>query len=137
MSYSISSEKDKLNVEWIHKYLTNTAYWSKGRSKEAVVKTIENSLCIGVYTENNIQVGFARVVTDYAVFAWVMDVFVDKTHRGKGIGKMIVDHIVNHTELKKVQGIGLKTKDAHMLYNQYGFKTIEDPEVWMFKKNMK
>ncbi len=135
MPYTISTERELLDVDWIHAYLSNTAYWSKGRTKKEVEESIKNSFCVGVFKEDGTQIGFGRVVTDYVVFAWIMDVFVDEAYRGMGVGKMLVNFIVDHPELSQVNGMGLKTQDAHQLYHQFGFKTVDDPEIWMFKKN--
>lgn len=131
----ISMDKSKLDIPYIHKYLSEESYWAKGRSFELVEKSIENSICVGVFNANNNQIGFARIVTDYVVFAWLMDVFIDDLYRGKGIGKMLLDFIFEHSDLQKVNGIGLRTNDAHGLYETYGFEKIEHPETWMLKKN--
>lgn len=134
MAYTISTNKKDLDIDFIHAYLCHTAYWALGRSKSDVITSIENCWCIGVFDENKKQVGFARVATDYVVFAWIMDVFVTEACRGKGVGKMIVEYIVNHPLMAKVNGIGLRTKDAHGLYEQFDFKKIENPETWMLRK---
>jgi len=123
-----------MNINFIHDYLSNQSYWAKGRSIESVKKSIQNSICFGVYTEDDVQIGFARIATDYVIFAWLMDVFVDKKYRKQGVGKALIDYIVNHDELKEVNGIGLRTKDGHKLYNQFGFENISNPETWMLKK---
>ena len=132
--FYISSDKSKFDLEFIHDFLSNQAYWAKGRSMDLVVKSIENSLCFGVFTKNGKQIGFARITTDFVVFAWLMDAFIDRDYRGKGLGRFLIDTIVNHNELKHVNGIGLRTNDAHKLYRQYGFDTIPDPETWMLRK---
>ena len=98
----ISTDKSKLDIKIIHNYLCNESYWAKGRSIETVAKSIENSLCFGVYLDKN-QVGFARVVTDYAVFAWIMDVFILKEYRCNGSGKMLMNSIMNHDKLQNLQ----------------------------------
>ena len=132
--FQISTDKDKLDVNFIHQYLSKKSYWAKGRRLELVEKSIENSLCFGVYDANEVQVAFARIATDYVVFAWLMDVFVIEKHQGKGIGKLIMDAIVNHEALTKVNGIGLRTNDAHALYEKFGFEKIENAETWMLRK---
>lgn len=132
-SFHISTDKDKLDIDFIHNYLSNESYWAKGRSLELVKKSIENSLCFGAYDSNNKLVGFARIVTDYVVFAWLMDLFVDKKHKGQGVGKLLTEYIVNYNQLKAVNGIGLRTKDAHELYKRFGFEEIPNPETWMLK----
>ena len=131
----ISTEKSRLDNDLIHRYLSQKAYWAMGRSKELVLKSITNSLCFGVYNEDEEQIAFARVVTDYVVFAWIMDVFVIENYRGKGIGRQLINHIVSIPELSQVNGFGLRTNDAHSLYEKFGFGEIPDTKTWMFKKN--
>ncbi|WP_273566729.1 GNAT family N-acetyltransferase [Maribacter halichondriae] len=130
----ITSDKSKLDIAFIHDYLSNQAYWAKGRSMELVKKSIENSLCFGVFTSDEKQIGFARIATDFVVFAWLMDAFIDEEYRGKGIGKYLIETIVNHHELINVNGIGLRTNDVHELYKQFGFEEIPNPETWMLRK---
>jgi len=134
----ISNDSSGIDVEFVHRYLSEEAYWSKGRSKKEVKTSIENSLCFGLFLKNgNKQIGFARVATDYVVFAWIMDVFIDNDFRGLGYGKILVDSIVNHPKLENVNGFGLRTSDAHRLYHQFDFTEIPDPETWMYKNNKK
>jgi GNAT superfamily N-acetyltransferase len=128
--FYVSTDKSKLDLELIHRFLNKDSYWARGRSKEVVRKSIENSLCFGVFNEKD-QVGFARVVTDYAVFAWILDLFILNAFRKKGLGKLLVESIMNHTELQKLQRWGLTTEDAHGLYEQYGFKIISKPNLFM------
>ena len=94
-------------------------------------KLIDHSLCFGVYHRGGRQVGFARVVTDFAVFAWLLDVFVLQEHRGKGLGKLLMETIMSDEELKGIKRWGLNTEDAHGLYRRYGFKNTESPEIYM------
>jgi len=133
--FYISTDKDKMNMNFIHEYLSNQSYWAKGRSLELVKKSILNSMCFGVFTKDDIQIGFARIATDYVVFAWIMDVFIDENYKKQGVGKVLIDYIVNHDELKGVNGIGLRTQDAHEFYRRFGFDNIPNPESWMLKKN--
>jgi len=126
----ISTDKDKLDVHLIHQYLGSTAYWSKGRSMATVQLSIANSMCFGVYIENQ-QVGFARVVSDYAVFAWVMDVFVIEEFQNKGIATTLMSHVMNHPKLANLQRWGLNTLDAHGLYEKFGFQIPKHPERHM------
>jgi GNAT superfamily N-acetyltransferase len=128
--FCISTDKSKLDLELIHRFLTNDSYWAKGRSKEVVKSSIENSLCFGVFKAKE-QVGFARVVTDYAVFAWILDLFILRNYRKKGLGKLLVESIMKHAELQKLQRWGLATDDAHGLYEQYGFKIVSKPNLFM------
>nr|WP_319270761.1 GNAT family N-acetyltransferase [uncultured Draconibacterium sp.] len=126
----ISTDKQKLDIQLIHNYLSNESYWAKGRSLETVQRSIENSLCFGVYTENS-QVGFARVITDYAVFAWLLDVFILPEYQGKGYGKKLVKAIITHPDLQGLRRWGLGTDDAHELYKQFGFTSLQKPENMM------
>ena len=123
-----------MDIDFIHDYLSNQSYWAKARSKKLVMKSMQNSLCFALFDNTDQQIGFARLVTDYVVFAWLMDVFIDEKFRGKGLGNMLMSYISNLPELKKVNGIGLRTKDAHEFYEKYGFERIEAPETWMLKK---
>lgn len=125
--FYISTNKSKLDLPLIHSFLTNESYWAKGRSLDTVRKTIENSLCFGVYKDDE-QVGFARVVTDYAVFAWIMDVFILSGYRKRGLGKQLMEAIMNHEHLSDLYRWGLATEDAHSLYEKYGFGRLQKPE---------
>ncbi len=132
--YYISTESAELDLVFIHSYLSEQSYWAKGRSMDLVKRSIDNSLCFGLY-ENGKQIGFGRVATDHVVFAWLMDLFIDPDYRGQGLGAMLVEYIVNHPSLKEVNGIGLRTEDAHELYSRFGFRPIPDTDTWMFRKN--
>ncbi|MDB4335128.1 GNAT family N-acetyltransferase [bacterium] len=129
----MSTNKEKLDIEMIHTYLSEESYWAKGRSIQKVKVSIENSMCFGVYNGEQ-QVGFARVITDHAIFAWVLDVFILPEYRGKGLGKKLMSTIVNHPELQELGRWGLGTDDAHGLYQQFGFKALENPDKMMEKK---
>ncbi len=132
----ITTDRAKIDIVFVHQYLSEEAYWSKGRSLEDVKKSIENSLCFGIYEgSSKSQIGFARVATDYVVFAWIMDLFIDKRYRGLGYSKKLVSAIINHNKLKNVNGFGLRTEDAQGLYSRFGFGQIPNPDTWMFKKN--
>jgi N-acetylglutamate synthase-like GNAT family acetyltransferase len=128
-SYEISDDKSRLQLPVIHSLLTQT-YWSKGIPKSTVEAAIEGSLCFGVYKRNE-QVGFARVVTDSATFAWLCDVIIQEQHRGKGLSKELMKIILSHPKLQGLRRICLATKDAHELYRQFGFKVTETPQNWM------
>ncbi len=136
MGYSISTDKSKLNVEAIHDYLCNKSYWAKGRSLEAVNKSIENSICFGLYDSKGNTLGFARVVTDKVVYAYMMDLFIFDEFQGKGLGTKLVKHILEQKDLQ-VRLWFLATKSAHSLYKKFGFSTIDDPEKLMFKRDEK
>ncbi len=130
--YIISTDKSKLNIPLIHEFLDKRSYWAKSRSIDTVKKSIENSLCFGVYL-NNEQVGFARVISDYAVFAYILDVFILEEHRKQGLGKLLMKTILEYPELKNLKKWGLATKDAHELYKKFGFRNILHPEFMMEK----
>lgn len=121
--YVISTDKSLLSVERITNLLHKT-YWADQRPTEAIVKSIENSFCLGVYY-NNTQIGFARLVSDYATMYWLCDVIIDEDHRGKGLGKELIRIVVESDEFKDLRGI-LATKDAHELYQQYGFEKASE-----------
>ena len=126
----ISTDKSRLNIDLIHNYLSNESYWAKGRSIEKVKLSIENSICFGVYLDEA-QIGFARVVTDYAVFAWILDVFILKDFQGRGYGKKLMNTIMTQNNLQNLLRWGLGTDDAHGLYEQYGFKSLKKPQNMM------
>lgn len=124
----ISTDKRILEIETIHSFLSERSYWAQGRSFDAVKSSIDNSICFGMYNLGGKQVGFARVITDYNVFAWVLDVFILEQYRGNGYGKMLMNYIVNYPNFSNVKKLGLATADAHGLYSQYGFCLIKKPE---------
>ena len=125
----ISTDKNRLNVEVVHAFLTQT-YWAKGRTKDDVKNTIDHSFCFGVYL-NNAQIGFARLVTDYTIFAYIMDIFILPEHRGNGYSKQLMKAINEAPELKACIVWMLKTKDAHGLYKQFGYTSLQYPEKVM------
>tara|TARA_R110002124_G_scaffold251256_1_gene416484 strand:+ start:1153 stop:1551 length:399 start_codon:yes stop_codon:yes gene_type:complete len=126
---TISTDKSKLQIDVIYQFLTNS-YWAKERTKKQVQTTIDTSLCFGVYV-NEQQIGFGRVATDYAVFAYLMDVFILPTHKGKGYSKQLMEAIINAEELKECKTWMLKTSDAHGLYKQFGFTELKNPDIVM------
>jgi GNAT superfamily N-acetyltransferase len=127
--YYVSTDKSKLQPDVIHGFLSKS-YWAKDIPLEKVKLAIENALCFGVF-HNDVQVGFARVVTDYAVIGYIGDVFIIEEERGKGLSKMLMQHIVDHPQLQGLRRIVLATRDAHGLYEQFGFKPLVYPERWM------
>lgn len=135
-NYTISTDKTKLNVHVIHRFLSQDAYWCQNIPVEIVQRSIDNSLCFGVYSDNDQQVGFARVVTDHATFGYLADVFIVPEHRGKGLSKQLVAFIMDYPSLQGLRRIMLVTKDAHGLYTQFGFKPIEEPENTMAIKKL-
>lgn len=128
--YSISTDPAKLNVETIYNYISYESYWGKDRPFEVVKRSIENSLPFGIYHKDE-MVGFARVVTDYATFAWIADVFILSGHRGKGLSKWVMKTILSHPQLQGFRRWILATKDAHELYRKFGFRELSKPERWM------
>ena len=131
-----STERSRLDVDMIAEFLSKRSYWAKGRSREKIERSIKNTLCFGVYDDNHRQVGFARVLSDFAVFAWIMDVFVLEEYRGKGLGKLLMKAIMEHPDLQGLERWGLGTKDAHGLYAQFGFRPLKTPETKMEKTNL-
>jgi len=130
--FRISTDIREMDITLIHDYLSKQSYWAKGRGKEEVMKSMDNAICFAVF-EGKEQIGFARLVTDYVVFGWLMDVFVIDEHKSKGAGRFLMDYIMNLPELREVNKFGLRTKDAHDFYRKYGFHKISEPETWMQK----
>lgn len=122
--YLFSTDKSKLQLGYIHAYLSEESYWSKNIPIEIVKKSIEGSLCYGVYHHDQ-QVGFARVITDNATFAYLADVFIDKEYRGQGLSKELMRFIMESDFTKVVRRFMLATLDAHGLYAQFGFESQE------------
>jgi GNAT superfamily N-acetyltransferase len=119
-----STDKSKLNLDYIHHFLSKESYWAKNIPINIVKTSIEGSLCFGVY-ENDKQVGFARVITDYATFGYLSDVFIDKDYRGRGLSKELITFIMEQDVVKKLRRFMLATLDAHSLYAQFGFESQE------------
>jgi predicted acetyltransferase len=128
--YTISTDKSRLDVAMIHRYLSEESYWAKGIPRVLVERAIENSICFGAY-DGDRQIGFARVVTDRVVFAYVGDVFVLDSYRGRGVSKQIMQAIRDHPDLRRLRRWHLLTRDAHGLYKQFGFQELEKPEMHM------
>jgi len=127
--YYISTDQSKLNITAI-KLLLEQSYWANERTGETILKSIENSICYGVYKKEEL-VGFGRVVTDYATVYWICDIIIDVKHRGNGLGKRLMKSIMDTKELEGLMGI-LATKDAHGLYEQFGF--MKEPNKFLFRK---
>lgn len=119
-----STDKTKLDVRYIHHFLSQESYWAKNIPIEIVKQSIDGSLCFGVYHQNK-QIGFARVITDYATFGYLADVFIDKDFRGKGLSKDLMSFIMEQDAIKKLRRFMLATLDAHSLYEQFGFQKLE------------
>ncbi len=128
--YTINTDDELLDLRVIHDFIANQSYWGQGRKIETVKRALDNSLNFGVYRDARL-VGFARVVTDFATFAWIADVFVLDVHRGQGLAKWLMESILSHPELQQFRRWVLATKDAHQLYRQFGFNELKRPERWM------
>ena len=130
--YLVSTDPARLDLDVIYGYLAGESYWAQGRPLDVMQRALQHSLCFGVYAGDE-QVGLARVVTDYATFAWLCDVFVLEAHRGQGLGKWLIQTVVAHPALQGVLTV-LGTRDAHGLYQGYGgFEPMQDLERWMLR----
>jgi N-acetylglutamate synthase-like GNAT family acetyltransferase len=132
--FLVSTDPARLNLDVIHGFLT-TGYWAKGIPREIVARSIDHALCFGVYDGGGAQVGFARVISDFATVAYIGDVFVLDTHRGRGLGKWLMECITNHPALQGLRRWILTTRDAHGLYSQFGFTPVKYPERFMERQN--
>ena len=130
--FFISTDRSRLQIDVVHKYLSEESYWASERTKEQTERAIKNSLPFGVYKGEN-QVGFARIVTDYATFAYLGDVFILPEFQGNGLGKFLMKTIVEHPDLQNFRRWILATKDAHTLYEKFEFSPLRHPERWMEK----
>ena len=126
----ISNDRARMDVDTIHRYLSEESYWGKGIPREVVERAIANSLCFGA-SEKGAEVGFTRVITDFATFAYIADVFVLPSHRGRGTSKQIMQAVRSHPELQGLRRWHLVSRDAHGLYAQFGFAPLESPERHM------
>lgn len=127
--FVVSTDPSRFDITLIHQFLSRS-YWSEGIPREIVECSIENSLCFGVF-EKSEQVGFARVITDRATFAYLADVFILESHRGRGLGKLLMECISKHPQLQQLRRWMLATRDAHDLYAKFGFKPLARPERFM------
>jgi GNAT superfamily N-acetyltransferase len=127
--YEISTNRNRLDVALIHNFL-RSSYWAQGIPRAVVERSIQNSLCFGAFL-NEQQVGFARVITDFASIAYVADVFVVPEHRGRGISKLLMHAILEYPDLQGVRRLLLATRDAHGLYAQFAFQPLTHPEHFM------
>lgn len=125
----LSTDPARLDLDRIYEFLTN-CYWAKGIPREVVARSIEHSLCFGIY-DGKAQVGFARVITDFATIAYLGDVFVLESHRGRSLGKWMMECITQHPALQGLRRWILLTRDAHGLYSQFGFTPVNAPERYM------
>jgi GNAT superfamily N-acetyltransferase len=134
--YTITTDHERLDLAVIHNFISSQSYWGQGRKIETVKRSLDHSLNFGVFKDNQ-QVGFARVVTDFATFAWVADVFILDEHRGKGLAKWLMETILAHPDLQGFRRWVLATKDAHELYQRFGFRELKRPERWMERPDPK
>ncbi|MDN3239078.1 GNAT family N-acetyltransferase [Glycomyces tritici] len=132
-AYTISSDPDRLDREWIHKVISTDTYWAMGRTRERSDLAIDHSLPFGLYDGDGRQLAFARLVTDHAYFAWLSDVYVDREARGKGLSKRLIAHILEEAERMGLKRVLLATGDAQGLYRQFGFEEIDDDYSWMYR----
>lgn len=121
--FIVSTNKEKLDVTSIHDYISNRSYWAKGRSLDEVKATIKGSVCFGIY-ENNVQLGFARVISDKVVLAYLLDFFIFEPYRGRGLSQVLMESILSHEDFQSVFWL-LSTGDAHGLYEKFGFVKVE------------
>ncbi len=128
-SFQITTDRSRMQIDTIHRFLQKS-YWAAKRTQEVIRKSIDHSLPFGIFAGEK-QVGFARVVTDFATFAWIADVFVDEEFRGQGLSKWLMESMMGHPELQGLRRWVLATKDAHSLYSQFGFTSLNKPERWM------
>lgn len=140
--FSISTDKRRLDRALIHRFLTN-CYWAKGIPRERVERSIQNSLCFGIYHKDR-QLGFARVISDFATYAYIGDVFIVDAFRGRGLSKLLMKNIMEHPDLQGLRRWSLVTRDAHGLYAQFGFQPVKSPERHMeifdrevYRRNLK
>jgi len=126
-----TTDLGRIDLDVVHRWLSTDAYWALGRSREAVEAAARHSLNVGALDAVGVLVGYARVVTDRATFAWLCDVYVDPAARGQGVGKVLVDAVAEGVRSWDVTRVVLKTRDAHDLYERVGFRAVTDPERWM------
>lgn len=127
--FTITTEKEKFDVEFIHSFLTRS-YWAEGISKEVIKRSIDGALCFGLF-ENDKQIGFARTITDKATFAYLADVFIIEEYRGRGLSKWLMEVLMSHPSLQGLRRMMLATKDAHGLYEKFGFTALNNVDRWM------
>lgn len=128
--YVVSDDPARLDIDYVHAFLVNS-YWASGIPRAVVARAIAGSLPFGLYDVTGAQVGFARVITDRATYAYIADVFVDEAHRGKGLGKLLMRATMMHPDLQSLRRWSLATRDAHGLYQQFGFSELAHPERFM------
>jgi GNAT superfamily N-acetyltransferase len=130
--FSITADRERLDVDAIFEYLNKHAYWAAGRSRETVERSIAGSLCFGLFHGER-QIGFGRVITDYATFSYLCDIYVLEEYRGRGLGRWLIDTMMAHPALGPSLRLFLRTRDAHALYQRVGFAGITNPESYMVR----
>jgi GNAT superfamily N-acetyltransferase len=130
MTFTVSDDKARLDIARIHGWLANS-YWSPGIARATVEKAIEGSHCVGAYDGDGDLIGFARMITDHATFAWLADVFVDEDGRGQGVGRAMVSWFLDHPDFAGLRRVGLVTADAHGVYEKLGFHAVLRPDRYM------
>ena len=129
-NFIIRDDRSRLDVDVIHKFLSEDSYWANNRTREQTERAIEHSICFGVF-DGTRQIGFARVVSDRAAFAYLGDVFILEEYRGRGLSKWLMETVVSHPELQGLRRWILATRDAHGLYEKFGFGELKYPDRWM------
>ncbi len=130
--YRVSTDPKRLDLDVIHRFLSETSYWAAGIPRSTVERSVRGSCCFGLYVEQSgEQVGFARVITDYATFGYLGDVFVLPEHRGRGLSKWLVEQVMAHPDLQGFRRWILGTRDAHSLYTRFGFRPLARPEIFL------
>ena len=132
-NFTISTDPARLDIDAITEMLTR-AYWAQGRTRDMVARYVQHSLVFGIY-DGTRQIGLARIVSDYTTFAWLCDVFIHEDYRGHGLGKWLMQTIHSHPDLQGLRRWLLATRDAHGLYQQFGWEPLDHPERWMHKFN--
>ena len=129
--FLFSTDKGRLDFTRIHDWISNDSYWAKGIPPETLQRSVENSVTFGVFAEDLRQVGFARMITDLSTFAYLADVFIDPAYRGRGLSKQLMAYIFSAPAFSGLRRIMLATRDAHTLYEQFGFTPLKDPSRFM------
>ncbi|MPM50903.1 hypothetical protein SDC9_97649 [bioreactor metagenome] len=127
--FTVTTDKEKIEIDILHNFI-NQSYWANGRTKQTIITSIENSLCFSMFKGEK-QIGFARVITDYATFAYLCDVYIEEDYRGNGLGIWMLECILNYPNLLDLKKWLLATRDAHELYRKFGFYSLSNPEKYM------
>lgn len=135
MTYEVSDDPERFDLGRAHGWISTESYWAEGIPLETFARSVAGSLTVGVYAPDGAMAAMARVVTDRATFGWVCDVFVDKAHRGAGLGKQIMAYLTAHPDLQGLRRLHLATRDAHGLYRQFGFTALTNVENWMERRD--